>query len=360
MITRLLIATTVVLACVAAVCGGAASSTVSPCRWVSQPMWSPDGTQIVYYGRRWPAPKKSSSWNILRALCTMRGNGTNVQPVRYTACSGKHCPEAPGLIAWTRFGILYQSGGVVFRIVPGNKPQQITRGPSAVNYVTNPAGTRLAAAPYYDGCDTCAGPLTIYDAQTGAVVGRVGGKKLNNVDPSLSPDGSSVAFGRFTSNQTGKSLGIWAANTNGSSLRRLVKVGLDPLWSPTSAKVAYQVQDGSLHLVSTAGGKSRTLVPGKVENVFGWSPNGRYVAFAHAGRNGSKLAVVNVATRKVRTLLKLYDSPTASWAPDSVHLVVNVDQGASPGSLPPYAKCGPTYRVSLTRSAPVKIASCTS
>ena len=352
MFTRLLIATTVVLACVAAACGGAASSTVSPCRWVSQPMWSPDGTQIVYYGRRWPAPKTSSSINILHALCTMRGDGTNVQPVRYTTCSGRHCPEPPGLIAWTQFGILYQSGGGVFRIVPGNKPQQIAR-PSAVSYVTNPAGTRLAAASYYDSCDTCAGPLTIYDTQSGAVVGKVGGKKLSNDDPSLSPDGLSVAFGRFTSNQTGKSLGIWAANADGSSLRQLVKVGLYPLWSPTSAKVAYQVQGGSLHLVPTTGGKSGTLVPSRVENVFGWSPNGRYVAFAQAGRNGaSKLAVVNVATRKVRTLLRLNVSPTASWAPDSLHLVVN--------SLPHNAKCGPTYRVSLTGSAPVKIASCTS
>lgn len=355
MISRLLMATTVVLACVAAACGGASSSTVSPCRWVSQPMWSPDGTQIVYYGRRWPAPKKSNSINILHALCTMRGNGTNVQPVRYTTCSGDHCPEAPGLIAWTQFGILYQSGGGVFRIVRGKKPQQIAR-PSAVSIVTNPGGTRLATAPYYDSCDTCAGPLTIYDAQTGAVVGKVGGKKLSNVDPSLSPDGSSVTFGRFTSNGSGKSLGIWAANTNGSSLRRLVKVGLDPLWSPTSAKVAYLVQgrtSSSLHLVSTAGGKSRTLVPGKVENVFGWSPNGRYVAFAQAGRNGAgKLAVVDVATRKVRTLLRLNFSPTASWAPDSLHLVVN--------SVPRNVKCGPTYRVSLTGSAPVKIASCTS
>jgi Tol biopolymer transport system component len=358
MITRLLVATTVVLACVAAACGGAASSTVSPCRWVTQPMWSPDGTQIVYYGRRWPAPKKSSSWNILRALCTMRANGTNVQPVRYTACSGRHCPEPPTVIAWTQNGILYQSGGAVFRIVPGNKPQQIA-SPHAVAYAINPAGTRLAAASY-DPCDTCAGPLTIYDAESGAVVGKVGGKKLGNVDPSLSPDGLSVAFDRFTSNQTGKSLGIWAENINGRSLRQLVKVGLYPLWSPTSAMVAYQVQGGSLHLVSAAGGKSRTLVPGRVENVFGWSPNGRYVAFAQAGRNGSKLAVVNVATRKVRALLRLYGSPAASWAPDSLHLVVNVDQGESPGSLPPYAKCGPTYLVSLTGSAPVKIASCTS
>jgi hypothetical protein len=291
---------------------------------------------------------------ILHALCTMQGNGTNAQPLRYTTCGGKHCPSDPsdpGLIAWTRFGILYQSGGAVYRIVPGSKPQHIA-SPSAVGYVTNPAGTRFAAAPYYE-CDTCAGPLTIYDARTGAVVGKVGGKKLGNVDPSLSPDGSSVAFGRYTANQTGKSLGIWAANANGSSLRRLVKVGLDPLWSPASAMVAYQVQGGSLHLVSAAGGKSRTLVPGKVENVFGWSPNGRYIAFAQVGRNGAgKLAVVNVATRKVRTLLGLNGSPTASWAPDSHHLVVN--------SVPRNAMCGPTYRVSLTGSAPVKIASCTS
>lgn len=318
-------------------------------------MWSPDGTQIVYYGRRWPPLKKRNPIYIVHALCTMGGDGTNVQPLRYTTCGGKHCPEAPGLIAWTQFGILYQSGGAVFRIVPGNQPQQIAR-PSAVSYATNPAGTRLAAASYDDSCDTCAGPLTIYDAKSGAVVGKVGGKKLSNVDPSLSPDGSSVAFGRFTSNRTGKSLGIWAASTNGSSLRRLVKVGLHPLWSPTSAKVAYLVQgrvSSSLHLASAAGGKNRTLVPGRVGNVFGWSPNGRYVAFAQAGRNGAgKLAVVNVATRKVRTLLRLNFSPTASWAPDSLHLVVN--------SVPRNAKCGPTYRVSLTGSAPIKIASCTS
>jgi hypothetical protein len=356
MFRRVLVAAVVLLAFVAATsrASSTTATTVSPCRWVSQPMWSPDGTQIVYYGRRWPAPKKSSSINILHALCTMRGDGTNVQAVRYTTCSD-HCPEAPGLIAWTQFGILYQSGGAVFRIVPGNRPQQIAR-PSAVGYVTNPAGTRLAAAPYYDSCDSCAGPLTIYDARSGAVVGKVGGKKLSNVDPSLSPDGLSVAFGRFTSNQTGKSLGIWAANTNGSNLRRLVKVGLYPLWSPASAKVAYLVQ-GSLHLVSAVGGKSRTLVPGKVETVFGWSPNGRYVAFAQAGRNGAgKLAVVNVATRKVRTLLRLNDSPTASWAPDSVHLVV----GSLAAGDPPNATCSPTYRVALTGSAPVKIASCTS
>ena len=317
-------------------------------------MWSPDGTQIVYYGRRWPPVKHRNPLYILHALCTMGGDGTNVQPLSDTTCGGKHCPEAPGLIAWTQFGILYQSGGAVFRIVPGNKPQQIAR-PSAVSYVTNPAGTRLAAASYY-ACDTCAGPLTIYDARTGAVVGKVGGKKLGNVDPSLSPDGSSVAFDRYTANQSGKSLGIWAANTNGGGLRRLVKVGLQPLWSPTSAKVAYLVQgreSSSLHLASAVGGRSRTLVSSRVENVFGWSPNGRYVAFAQAGRNGAgKLAVVNVATRKVRTLLRLNFSPTASWAPDSLHLVVN--------SVPRNAKCGPTYRVSLTGSAPVKIASCTS
>jgi hypothetical protein len=354
MFRRVLVAAVVLLAFVAAT-SRASSTTISPCRWVSQPMWSPDGTQIVYYGRRWPpVPNKNISINILHALCTMGGDGTNVQPVPYTTCS-EHCPEPPGLIAWTQFGILYQSGGAVFRIVPGNKPQQIAR-PSAVSYATNPAGTRLAAAPYYDSCDTCAGPLTIYDARTGAVVGKVGGKKLSNVDPSLSPDGLSVAFGRFTSNQTGKSLGIWAANTNGSSLRQLVKVGLYPLWSPASAQVAYLVQgrsSSSLHLVPAAGGKSRTLVPGKVENVFGWSPNGRYVAFAQAGRNGAgNLAVVDVATRKVRTLLRLNFSPTASWAPDSLHVVVN--------GVPRNAKCGPTYLVSLTGSAPAKIASCTS
>jgi dipeptidyl aminopeptidase/acylaminoacyl peptidase len=349
MFRRVLVVAVVLLAFVAAT-SRASSTTISPCRQVSLPTWSPDGQQIAFYGRRWPPPAKAhrNPNDILQALCTANGDGTNAQPLRYTVCS-ERCPGPPGPIVWLQSGILYLRDGAIFRIVPGSKPQKIARI-NDVSIVTNPAGTRIAAEKYYPSCLSCAAPVTILDAQSGAVVGTAGGRKLDNVNPSLSPDGSQVAFERDASNESGKTFGIWTANTNGSNLRRLVKVGQQPLWSPTGGKIAYVTGAGypvALRLVSAGGGKSRTLVPRNVSTVFGWSPDGKSIAF-ETGKG--KLAVVDVATGKLRTLLQLNYAPTAAWSPDSSELVVN--------TVPKTQRCGSTWRVPADGSKPRLISTC--
>src|SRR5204862_3419390 len=111
------------------------------------------------------------------------------------------------------------------------------------SFVTNPAGTRIAGAGW-PSCLRCSGPVTILDAQSGAVVGTAGGKTLDNVNPSLSPDGTRVVFERDSSDGSGKTFGIWTAKTNGSRLRQLARVGQLPLWSPTGGKIAYVAPAG--------------------------------------------------------------------------------------------------------------------
>jgi Tol biopolymer transport system component len=197
--------------------------------------------------------------------------------------------------------------------------------------------------------------VTILNAQSGALVGKVGGKKLYNVDPSLSPDGSKVVFERNASNDSGKTFGIWTAKADGSNLRRLVKVGQHPLWSPKVGKVAYVAfarKSVALRLISAGGGESRALVPRRVENVFGWSPDGKFIAFETGTGTLGKLAVVDVATGKVRSLLQLKYAPTAAWSPDSSELVAN--------SVPRSQKCWSTWRVPVDGSKPTLISSCTS
>jgi Tol biopolymer transport system component len=196
--------------------------------------------------------------------------------------------------------------------------------------------------------------VTILDAQSGNLVGKVGGKKLYNVDPSLSPDGSRVVFDRNAANDSGKTFGIWTAKADGSDIRRLVKVGQHPLWSPKVGKVAYVAVAGksvALRLISAGGGKSRVLVPRRVENVFGWSPDGKYIAFEAGTGTLGELAVVDVATGKVRSLLQLEYAPTAAWSPDSSELVAN--------SLARSQKCWSTWRVPVDGSKPTLISSCT-
>lgn len=355
MFRRVLVAFVVLLAFVAGT-SRASSSTISPCTAVQTPVWSPDGQKIAYYGQRWPRPAKAhrNPTDLLQALCTVNADGTNAQPLRYTVCS-ERCPDQPYPIIWLKSGILYLREGAIFRIVPGSKPHKIARI-NAVSVVTNPAGTRIAANPFYPGCLSCSGPVTILDAQSGAVVGKAGGGRLENVNPSLSPDGTKVAFERNASNDSGKLFGIWTAKTDGSNLRRLVKVGGQPLWSPTGAKIAYRAKPpnwSTLELVSPGGGKSRVLVPRHVQTVFGWSPDGKSIAFEMGTGSTGKLAVVDVATGKVRKLIKPRYSPTAAvWKPDSSELLAT--------SVAAAKACPSLYRVPVDGSTPTLISSCTS
>jgi Tol biopolymer transport system component len=352
MFRRLLVAAAVLLALLAAT-SRASSSTISPCRQVSQPTWSPDGQQIAYFGKRWPPPTKGhrNPNDILQALCTMNADGTNTQPLRYTVCA-ENCPDPPYPIDWLQNGILFLRGDI-FRIVPGSKPQRIAKA-GAVDFVTNPAGTRIATDLFYPGCLSCAGPVSIFNARSGAVVGTVGGKKLENINPSLSPDGTTVAFERNASDDSGKTFGVWTAKTNGSHLRQLVKVGRQPLWSPTAGTIAYVAPAGkslALRLVSSGGGKSGVLVK-SVSAVFGWSPDGKSIAYETGAGGLGKLTVVDVATGKVRSLLKLQFAPAVAWSPDSSELVAN--------SIPKGGKCWSTWRVPADGSKPSLISSCSS
>lgn len=360
MFRRVLMASVVFLAFVAAT-SSASSTTISPCRQVRNSIWSPDGTQIAFYGERWPPPKKAhrNPNDILQALCTANADGTNAQPLRYTVCS-ENCKDPPYQIAWLPSGkLVYLIDGDLFRLAPGQKPKRFARVNSP-SFATDPAGNRLAAGFGFPGCLSCGGPVTVLDVPSGHVVGKVGGKKFDNVYPSLSPDGSQVVFERDASDESGGTFGIWTAKANGSRLRQFAKVGQFPLWSPTGGKIAYVAPAGkslALRLISAGGGKSRDLVPRRVQNVFGWSPDGKYIAFETGKGTFGKLAVVDATTGRVRSLLQLKYAPTAVWKPDSSELLAYSLIASYPYSAKS-KKCWALTRVPVNGSKPTLISSC--
>ncbi|HEX3237679.1 MAG TPA: hypothetical protein VHQ99_04645 [Gaiellaceae bacterium] len=311
--------------------GGAAAKTqkqVTPCGTATAPTWSPDGTQIAWYGYRWPRPPHhhaAGSSNTLRAICISDANGEHLHRLRNTTCS-RHCPGAfgdpPDRLDWVAPTLLLSANDLgIYTVSIGQQPKLLGKaGP--VPFSVDARGDRVASG--VNDCGDCAGPVKVLSVSSGAVVGRVGGTKVVNSVPSLSPDGTQVVFARSPAGHTGAWPGIWTAAADGSHLLRLERKGNNPLWSPAGDRIAYLAPAGTRsvwRLVAPQGGASTTLLRNGPGTVFGWSPNGRLIAFPDSK---GRLAVVDVATRKVRRLLKLqlpYSASSVVWSPDSRQLL---------------------------------------
>src|SRR5205823_4225748 len=108
----------------------------------------------------------------------------------------------------------------------------------------------------------------------------------------------------------------------------------------------------ALRVKWAAGGRSRVLVAKNVENVFGWSPDGKYIAYESGTGTFGELSIVNVATGSVRHLLGLKWAPTAAWSEDSSKLVANTVTKVNSHGI---EQCWATYVVPADGSTPNKI-----
>jgi WD40 repeat protein len=312
--------------------GVAAKGSVSPCGKATAPTWSPNGTQIAWYGFRWPLPRDHhavGSSNILRAICISDADGKHLHRLGNTVCS-EHCPTAfgdpPDRLDWVAPTLLLSGNDAgIFTVSFGEKPKLLDKtGP--VPFSTAASGDRVASGASPPSCTHCSGPVKVLSVPSGVVVGVIGGTKLNNTEPSLSPDGTQVVFTRNPAKDSGPGPSIWTADADGSHLQRLERRGEEPLWSPAGNRIAYLAPTGparyAWRLVAPQGGASTTLLPDGPGTVFGWSPNGRWIAFPDSK---GRLDAIDVATGKVRRLLKLqlpYDASSVAWSPDSRQLLV--------------------------------------
>jgi Tol biopolymer transport system component len=135
--------------------------------------------------------------------------------------------------------------------------------------------------------------------------------------PRWSPDGSRLAYGRL--NETGQ-VDVWVAPAFGGAARLAVNNARQPAWSPDGRQLAY-ASGGTLWLSESSGANPRAVT--RAEPPLGhyqpaFSPDARKLAFLRR-RDGprAELAIVDVATGVVRALTQdfaLLTSPV--WSPD--------------------------------------------
>ena len=172
---------------------------------------------------------------------------------------------------------------------------------------------------------------------------RVGGRNATPIvndpqrdegGPAFSPDGSLLAF--HESDDAG---GIFVAGATGESVRRLTDLGFDPAWSPDGKRIAFSTEeiidpagrqgDSTLYVVDAGGGSPRKVVDGDAAQP-SWSPSGeRLVYWSNTGGQRDIYTVASAGGTRVPVTQDPAIDWSPAWSPDGRFIYFSSDRGGA-------------------------------
>jgi len=298
---------------------------------IRQPIWSPDGTHVVFTGAQEGIDRQHADLWALR----VEGN-------RFV---GRPFPVVPDVeqmefYNWSQNGQLaYRTGfrlGGIF-ILPVDPrtgkatgaPRQLVRAGGLPSLCWSPDGKQIAV-------QQLGGELTFISANAG--------KKKRNLslpdiefaargDMSWSPDGRLIAFG---GRDTEKRAGVFLITVKTGEVKLLVPletVWASPTWSPDSKTIAYGSKS-NVYVVNIEDGKSRRITAREEREHKGagnpvFAPDGRSVAYIASDRRILATTIDGKETREIFHLKnKKFGIDIFDWSPDGRHIVFTFTGGS--------------------------------
>jgi Tol biopolymer transport system component len=323
--------------------GVSAASAGTPSGTFLSPVWSPDGTQIA-----WEAVPGVPGSSYSEQIWTAAPDGSGARLVKGHIDSLLQLDwPAPGLL-------LYDANYELFGLGSDGRTHLLAKS-AGFSFSRDAAGERIAWGSV--GCGFCHGPVVVLDRSTGRRV-SIGGKRVYNGGPTLSPDGSRVAFTRSLydkkSGEYGRFIGLWVANTDGTHLHRVSTDGYCASWSPDGGALAYiGFRATELRTMSPDGGPRRVLlakgaVCGEAPARWAWSPDSKSIALIDS--KSDRLSVLDVATTSRRTISTFAHVTGFAWSPDSTQLLVS--------SRPSPSACSSLWRIGADGTSAQLVAHC--